>query len=627
MPKEMVHNEYPRGSHWANAIGRLKPGATLKEAQADLTVIASALEKSYPNSNYKVGAKVVGFRENLVGNARSSLLLMLWAVALVLLIACANVANLLLSRAVGRQKEMALRSALGAGRARLVRQLLTESVLLGVGGGVAGLGLGWAIIRLFAGARSSGLPQFNVIELNWTVLAFTFALALGTGVLFGLVPAVQASRTDLHDELKGGAGSLVSPSKRRRFASDVLVVGEIALSLLLLAGAGLLLNDFVRLRNVEVGVRPEGVWTGSVHLPLARYEKMPQQAEFARALLEKARQIPGVEVAAITDHLPLEGGSNGYVEVRGQPYKPLSGPLVETHTVSADYFRAMGVRVLAGRVFSEQDVAETIPMSTREWNAFMTKVKLTKEETNSMIYPAVINEAMAKHFWHNESSLGKMFSWGSENGPWHQVIGVVSDVKQWGLTQVPIPEAYEPFSGRGDLFLVMHSGSRPAGLTAAARRAVSQLDSSLPLSNVRSMSQVIGDGAQGSQFLSLLVGSFAAFAALLAAVGIYGVLSYVVNQRTREIGIRMSLGASRGRVLGQVLAEGMRLAAIGSVIGVVAAIAAGRLMASLLHEVKPGDPMVLAGTTLLLVSIALVACYLPARRAARLDPLTALRHE
>ncbi len=325
-----------------------------------------------------MGAKVVWFRDNLVGNARSSLLLMLWAVALVLLIACANVANLLLSRAVGRQKEMAVRSALGAGRARLVRQMLTESLLLGVAGGMAGLGLGWAIIMLFSHAKSFALPQFNVIELNGTVLAFTFALALGTGVLFGIVPALQASRTDLHDELKGGAGSSVSPSKRRRFASDVLVVGEIALSLLLLTGAGLLLKDFVRLRNVEVGVRPDGVWTGSLHLPEERYGKMPQMMEFARSLLEKAQQNPGVDAVALTDHLPLEGGSNGYVEVRGRPYKAMSGPLVETHSVSPEYFRAMGVRVVAGRVFSAQDVAQATPIDLRRSDAFVKKIEASR---------------------------------------------------------------------------------------------------------------------------------------------------------------------------------------------------------------------------------------------------------
>ena len=628
MPSEMVKmSQYPRGSHWANAIGRMKPGVTVQEAQADLTVVAAGLEKAYPDSNYKVGAKVVWLRDNLVGNARGSLLMMLWAVALVLLIACANVANLLLSRAVARQKEMAVRSALGAGRGRLVRQLLTESVLLGIAGGIAGLGLGWDIISLFSHAKSFALPQFNSIELNGTVLAFTFGLALATGIVFGLVPAVQASRTDLHDELKGGAGSSVSPSKSRRLASHVLVVGEIALSLLLLAGAGLLLKDFVRLRNVEVGVRPDGVWTGALQLPEARYQKAPQQMEFAQALLEKARRIPGVDAAALTDHLPLEGGSNGYIKVRGQPSTPMGGPLVEVHSVTPDYFRAMGVPVIAGRVFSPEDVQLHASLDARRREAREKKEDLSADVTNAMIYPAVINQTMARRFWPNQSALGQLFSWGGDSGPWQQVIGVVGDVKEWGLTEKTVPEGYSPFDNSRGLFLVLHTPQRASGLTVAARRAVAQLDGSLPLYNIRTMAEVIGDGAQGSQFLSLLVGAFAAFAALLAAVGIYGVLSYVVTQRTREIGIRMSLGASRGRVLGQVLAEGMRLALAGFAIGIAGAVAAGRLMASLLHEVKPNDPAVLALTTGGLAVIALAACYLPARRAARLDPLAALRHE
>ncbi len=625
--KEMVHNEFQRGSHWANAVGRMKTGVTVKAAQADLTVIAAGLEKAYPDSNYKVGAKVVSLRENLVGDSRGSLLMMLWAVALVLLIACANVANLLMSRAVARQKEMAVRSALGAARSRLVRQLLTESLLLGFAGAAAGLGLGWGIVSLFSHAKSFALPQFNAIELNATVLGFTLALALATGILFGMVPAAQASRADLHDELKGGAGSSVSPSKKRRLASNVLVVGEIALSLLLLAGAGLLLKDFVRLRNVEVGVRAEGVWTGAVQLPEARYEKAAQQMEFAQALLEKARHIPGVDVAALSDHLPLEGGSNWYIKVRGQPSTPIDGPLVEMHSVSPDYFRAMGVRLIAGRVFTAEDVAVAAPMDARQQEAWKKKEKLPSAETDAMVYPAVINKAMARRFWPQHDALGQVFSWGRDNGPWQRVIGVVNDVREWGLTETAIPEGYSPLTNWGRLFLVLHTPLRPSSLTAAARQAVAQLDGSLPLYNVRSMAEVIGDGAQGSQFLSLLVGSFAAFAALLAAVGIYGVLSYVVNQRTREIGIRMSLGASRGRVLGQVLAEGMRLAAIGFAIGVAGAIAAGRVMASLLHEVKPNDPAVLAATTGLLAAIALAACYIPARRAARMDPLAALRHE
>jgi len=627
MAQEMVHNEYPRGSHWASAVGRLKPGAGIKAAQADLIVIAAGLEKAYPDSNYKVGAKVVSLRENLVGDSRSSLLMMLWAVALVLLIACANVANLLLSRAVARQKEMAVRSALGAGRRRLVRQLLTESVLLAVVGGAVGLLLGWGLVSLFSHAKSFALPQFNVIQLNGTVLAFTLVLTLATGVLFGLAPALQASRTDLHEELKGGAGSSVSPSRSRRLASDILVVSEIALSLLLLTGAGLLLKDFVRLRNVDVGVRTEGVWTGALQLPKALYDDNAQQFQFARALLEKLRHIPGVDAAALTSVLPLEGGSNGYVKLRGKPSGPAGGPLVESHSVSPDYFRAIGVRLISGRVFTAADVARYAELDTRQSEAQRQKAKLSPDETNAMVYPAVINQTMARYFWPNQDSVGQMFSYGSDTGPWRQVIGVVGDVREWGLTHAPVPEAYSAFDGRSYFFVVLHTSMRPSSVTPPVRQALAQLDRSLPLFNVRSMAEVIGDDAQGSQFLSQLVGSFAAFAALLAAIGIYGVLSYAVNQRMREIGIRMSLGASRGRVLAQVLVAGMRLAVLGFAIGLAGAFAAGRVMASLLHEVDPRDPAVLLGTTGLLTLITLAACYVPARRAARLDPMEALRQE
>jgi putative ABC transport system permease protein len=626
MPEEMVHNEYSRGSHWASAVGRMKPGVGIKAALADLTVIASALEKAYPDSNYKVGAKVVSLRDDLVGDSRGSLLMMLWAVALVLLIACANVANLLLSRAVSRQKEMAVRSALGAGRSRLVRQLLTESVLLGVVGGAMGLLLGWGIVSLFSHAKSFALPQFNVIQLNGTVLAFTFVLALATGVLFGLVPAARTSRPDLHDELKGGAGSSVSPSRKRRFASNFLVVGEVALSLLLLSGAGLLLKDFVKLRNVEVGVRPEGVWTAAVQLPKARYDGDAPQLQFAQALLDRVRHIPGVDAAALTSVLPLEGGSNSYFSLRGHPSGSNEGPLVEVHSVSPDYYRAMGVHLISGRWFTPADVELTAKLDLTAHAARLKKTKLPPGESNTMVYPTVINQSMAHYFWPNQNPAGQMFGQG-DTGPWHQVIGVVGDVKEWGLTHAPVPEAYSAFDGSGRFFVVLHTPMPPSSLTPPVRQALAQLDASLPLFNVRTMAEVIGDGAQGSQFLSVLVGSFAGFAALLAAIGIYGVLSYLVSQRTREIGIRMSLGASRGRVLAQVIWEGMRLATAGFAIGLAGAYAAGKVMASLLHEVEPRDPGVLLGTTGLLALVTLAACYVPARRAARLDPMAALRQE
>jgi putative ABC transport system permease protein len=617
----------PRGSHWANAIGRLKPGVTIPRARADLKLIASRLEQRYPDSNYKVGAVVNSLHDDLIGDSRDSLIMMLSAVGLVLLIACANVANLLLSRAVARQKEMALRIALGASRARLISQLLTESILLSGFGGVLGLLLASGLVRAFTTLKSAALPSFNTIQLNGEVLAFTFALAVITGVLFGLVPALQISRPDLNEELKGGAGSSVSPGRRRRFASNALVVAEMALSLLLLVSAGLLLEDFARLRSMNIGVRPAGVWTAAINLPEKTYEHQQQTFNFAQSLLERSRQIAGVESAALTDHMPLEGGSNNYIKIRGQVSPRMSGELVEVHSSSPDYFHAMGVPLVSGRVFTEEDVRKSLAQDIRMQPFYRSGTYPPADVTNAIVYPVVINESMARDFFPNQNPLGQMFSPGADNGPWGEIIGVVKDVKEWGLTHKAVPEAYNAFDGSSRLYLVLHTSLPPSNLTPEVRKVLVQLDPSLPLFSVRTMGRIVNEHAQGQEFLSLLVGSFAALAVLLAAIGIYGVLSYLVTQRTREIGIRMSLGATRGRVLTAILRDGMRLALAGFAAGILGALAAGRVMASLLHEVKPGDPAILIGTALFLAAIALIACYIPARRAARVDPMVALRYE
>ena len=617
----------PRGVHQYNAVGRLKPGVTLQEAQSEMSVIASRLERQYPDSNHKVGASLVELHEDQVGESRSSLLMMLWAVALVLLIACANIANLLLSRAVARQKEMAIRGALGAGRARLVRQVLSESVLLAGAGAVAGVLLAWLGVKVITSMKDLGVPSANVIEINFAVLGFTLLLALLTGVLFGIVPALQISRPDFYEELKGGAGSAISAGRKRRNASDVLVIAEVGLSLLLLVSAGLLLKDFMRLRSNNIGVRPPGVWTAAISLSKAKYEQDQRIFNFSQALLDKVRNIPGVEWAAFTNHLPLEGGNNSYVALRGQPFQPMSGPLVENHWVSPDYFKVMGIPLLQGRVFTDEDVKVTFAEEERERQRAKANIKLKPEESNAIVTPVVVNQAMVKQFWPDLNPLGEMFSYGDKDGPWYQVVGVTGDVKQWSITHAPVPEAYRAFDGSLFFCLVVHTSSPNMNVTPEVRHVLSQIDSTVPLYAIRTVDELIAEHASGQQFLALLVGLFSGLALLLAAVGIYGVLSYLVTQRTREIGIRMSLGASRTNVLSLVLRHGMRLAGLGFAAGLVAALVAGRLLSGLLHEVHPGDPFVMMTTAVSLAAVALAACYLPARRAAKVDPMVALRHE
>ena len=615
-----------RGSHSFIALGRLKPGVTLQQAQADTSVIAARLEKQYPDSNYKVGASLVGLHEDIVGESRDSLILMLGAVVLVLLIACANIANLLLSRAIVRQREMAIRGALGAGRARLIRQVLTESVLLAGAGAVAGLLLASTAMKIIASLKNFSLPVANVIEINLSVLAFTVAVAIITGILFGIVPALQASRVAFYEDLKSGATAL-SPSRKRRGASDVLVVAEVGLSLLLLVSASLLLKDFLRLRSAEIGVRLRGVWTAQLSLPDASYPENQQQFGFSQALLDKLQAIPGVHSAALTNVLPLEGGSNGYVTLRGRPFQAMSGPLVETHDISPAYFNVMSIPLLQGRTFTRQDANANLALWQRLSELEKAHSELTPQQKDAIATSVIVNHAMVAYFWPNENPLGQMFSYGDKNGPWLKVVGVVGDVKQWNITHAPVPECYFPLVASQFLIVTLHTSSPSLSVTSQVRQAVAQIDATLPLYSVRTMDDVVAQSTSGQQFLALLLSLFSGLALLLAAIGIYGVLSYLVTQRTREIGIRMSLGASRGSVLALVLRRGMRLAAIGFALGLIGSFLAGRLLASQLHEVRPSDPATILLTAVTLGAVAFLACFLPARRAAKVDPLVALHYE
>ncbi len=616
----------PRGMHWLNAIGRLKPGVSLQQAQAEMTLIAAQLEKQYPDSNHKVGASLVNLHEAVVGESRSSLLMMLGAVVLVLLIACANVANLLLSRAIVRQKEIAIRGALGASRGRLIRQMLAESALLSIAGGILGLLLAWGGVRVITALKHIGLPRANAVEINLPVLAFTFAVAVLTGLAFGLFPALQSARPELYEALKSGAGSSGTTARHRGFLRDGLVIAEIGLSLLLLISATLLLKDFMRLRNADIGVRAEGLWTGMIVLPEARYPHRQERFNFSEALLAKLRNLPGLDAVSISDKVPLEGGSNSFVTVRGQPSEPMSGPLVENHGISPGYFRAMGIPILQGRDFTPQDAVASLALDQRQHEASEASITLPPEQTNAMVYPVVINQAMAKYFWPNQNPLGQMFSFGDKNGPWKQVVGVVGDVKQY-LTHAPAPEAYDVFDGSSWLMIVAHTSSPAYSVAPEVRRALAQVDPGLPLFRVRTMNEIVAEHASGQQFLAGLLGLFAGLAILLAGVGIYGVLSYLVSQRSREIGIRMSLGATRGGVLAMTLKQGMRLALIGFALGLIGAFAAAKILASVLHEVRPRDPGIMVLAPVILAAVVLAACYLPAYRASKVDPMEALRQE
>lgn len=608
--------------YWA--VGRIKAGVTVHQAQADLSLVAKRLEKLYPDTNTKVGAWVFGLHDWLIGGTERELWFMLGSVALVLLIACVNVANLLLARSAVRQKEMAVRGALGASRGRLVRQSLSESVLLALLGGGAGLLFGWAGIHLLSLLKSvvpSGTPP---IGINISVLTFTFVLALATGLLFGLMPAWDYSRPAVLDELKGGAGAAVSAGRRRRLLGDGLVAAEIAISLTLLVAAGLLLKSFVRLRSTDFGVRRSGILTVNLNLPDTKYGSDGKTLVFTRALLQRVRGLPGVLSASITDHLPLNGGTSGTITLYGKPTNTdNSSEFVEKHGITPGYFETMAIPLLAGRMLTEEDTDRALALDTA------LSPHSTPSETRNAIYPVDIDRTMARMFWPGQNPIGQRFSYGGSNGPWLEVVGVVGDTRQWGLRVQPRPEEYQPFDGGTccGTILVLHTSLPPQSLVAEVRQQVAALDPDLPLFGIRTMEQLVAQQTAGARTQSLLVGLFAGLAALLAAVGIYGVMAYLVTQRTPEIGIRMALGAPRSNVLKLVVGRGLKLTLIGVAIGNAGALGLTRFLASLLYEVKPTDQVTFIAVSLILTTVALLASYIPSRRATKVDPMMVLRYE
>ena len=595
-----------RGSHAFNVLGRLKPGNTLEQAREEMTTIGRRLEQQYPNQQKNRTVKLVPLQEDNVRVIRPALFLLLGAVGLVLLIACTNVANLLLARAASRRSEIALRAALGARRGRLVRQFLTESVLLSLLGGVCGLLLAKWGTDVLVSMATGYLPVMTEISLDWRVLGFTLGLSLLTGIVFGLAPAMHISKTDLQDAIKdGGSGGA---SRRGGWLRGLLVVAEVAAALILLVGAGLLLKSFLHLQRVNPGFRTENVLTMRISLPDGKYKSTEANAGFYRQLLDRVAPLPGVEASGVINLLPvLQAGYNGEFQIVGQePDTSGKPPLVEIRMISPDYFRALGVPLVSGRTFTARD-----------------------QQGSEAV--AIVNQEFARRLTPNQDPLGKYIK--DDEGPGIKIVGVVGDVKQFGLIAPTIPELYTPYTqpappgATQTMTLVVRTFGDPEALAPALRKEVSSVDPAQPVYEVQTMQAVIGKSVSYQRLNMQLLGIFATLAMILAVIGIYSVMSYQVSQHTREIGIRMALGAQPWHVLRLILRQGLALTLIGVVLGVAGAFALTRLLASLLFGVTASDPLTYVLVSLLLIFVALLACIVPARRATKVDPLFALRYQ
>jgi putative ABC transport system permease protein len=602
----------PRGERFMRVIARLKPNVTIEAAQADMDTIVRNLAQEY-KEDAGVTAYLVPAGQQIAGSVRPALLVLLGAVGFVLLIGCANLANLLLARSAAREKEFAIRSALGAGNWDLVRQVLTESLLLSLSSGAVGILMaGWGV-RYLRVMVASQIPRAQDISLDARVLLFTLGLSVLTGLAFGVFPAVQSFKGQLSQSLKEGGRGL-GGGVQGRHVRDLLVIWEMALALVLLVGAGLLVNSFQRLRAINPGFNPDQVLTCQVSLPSSKY-KDPQIVSFFQQLLERVRALPGVKAAGATMTLPLRNPNGGYwsgLNIEGRPATARESiPIVSFTQVTPGYFRAMGIPILRGRAFTDSDNSGQSP-----------KV-------------AIVNATLAHRFFPDIDPVGKRICLGEDTskGPWLTLIGVVGDAALENLTDPRFPQVFSPHAQgvqggvAGNMELVLRTSSDPAAVARAVRNAVHEMDKDQSVADIQTLDKVVSASLAQPRLNTLLLGAFAALALLLAAIGIYGVISYSVALRTREIGIRIALGAERGDVLKLVVKHGLILAMTGAAIGLIGALSLTRLMSSLLYGVQPSDPPTFLAVFVVLVGVALLSSYIPARRATKVDPMVALRYE
>jgi putative ABC transport system permease protein len=590
-----------RGNHKYLVIGRLKSGVTLAQARDEMNMIAQRLEAQYKDGR---GIRLRQIQELWTANVRSMLIMMMVAVGFVLLIACTNVANLLLARATVRRREISIRIALGAGRRRLVQQFLAEGLLLSVLGGGLGIALAWGSLGVLGKIAFPFLPRAQEIRIDARVLLFTLAVAILTSIIFGVIPSLQAGKTDVQTTLKEG-GNTASDSLVGGWLRQVLVVIELAAAVVLLIGAGLMIRSVLRIREVEPGLQAQNLLTAKITLPAERYKDAQSAIRFYEQVLERVKHLPGVQAAAVISHLPVEEtGYNGNISVAGKTYPPNESPLVEYRAVSDDYFQTTGVPLLRGRLFSKQEGDDARPV-------------------------VVINDAMAKQVWPGEDPIGKQIT----DDPKATVIGVVGNVKNRGMLREAVPEMYAPYTVkefwpdmRWNMRILVRSTFDNNTIAAAVRSEVQAVDPAQPIYAVQGMNLVIENTVRDKSVNTTLWSVFAGVSLLLALIGVYGVMSYTVAQHTREIGIRMALGAQPTSILTLIIGRGLMLVSIGVGIGVVASFGLTRFIESMLFGVAPTDPLTFAMIVVLLGLVALLACLIPATRAMRVDPIVVLRH-